>query len=413
MPDINAPRVKTLGSLGGRQGSKERWDANLPYLRLADFRNQAVEVRFVGAAFCQKLHTIYLNLDHAKELNRWRNRDRSGAGRNEQPNIPRDAKAFDVICTDFDYFDEKSYPNPTTGEYTCDCCGPYANYTKDRIQYFAWCLYRDPNTQQWVPSLKVLRFPSTVQKGITEAAGLSRDPSNNLIEDIASLGEGATVFIKYSPDQAPATQYSVQRGNYFPLPEDMRLFVESNMRPLEGLYRAHPQDPADTSRSLSYWKYPELLRASVPGAAPAGSFGGAVGSVSSNNPTPSVSQMEAPPSFRQQSAASTLTTFSSDDTVPAFGSAAQGIPTFGGEAPISTGTVVSQAPQFSESVPSFGGAVPSFGGAPIAPPAPAFLDGAAPDFGSASRPAFMGSDDFGGAPMPPPSRRTPPATSGF
>ena len=406
-----APRVKTFGSLGARQGNKARWDENFPMLKLRDFAGMPVEIRFVGSPYCQKVHTIYLSLDHARELYRHKNRPKDGPNKNTQPNIPRDAKAFDVICTDFDYIDERSYPNQLTGEYTCECCGKYAGYVKERVQNYAWLLYKDPRTQQWVPELKVLRFPSTVSKGIGEAAALITDTAGNVVEDIASLEAGATVYIKYDPNAAPAQMYSVQRGNYFPLPDDMQRFVQSRMQDFEVMYRATPQDPADTSRSLAHWKYPELLRAAVPGAQGnegyglGGSLGTTLGQATPSIPSASF-QADAPPSFRPQAAAaSTLTTFSSDDVVPSFGGGAPVVPSFGESAPA---PVQAAQPAFAAATPA-----PMFSSPAPQPPAPAFLNDApaSPRFSSPT-PSFMGSGDFGGAPVPPANRRSP-STSGF
>ena len=376
------PRVKTFSGMAPKQTAKPRWDAQLPLLALRDFPGQPVEIRPVGSPFCHKLHTIYLNLDDARELKRWHTRDRK---LDKAPaNIAQNAKAFDVVCPDFDFIDEKSYPNAETGLHSCDCCGTYYDYVKDRLQYFAWCLYKNPKTQQWVPELKVFRFPKTVAEGLQDALDLMTDANGNKMEDIADYDNGGTIIVKYTPGAAPAKQYIVNRGNAFPLPQDMRSFVEHNIKPLDEIYRENMQDPADISRSLHFWKYPELLQdssthtqasgasfGSAPSApsAPSGDFGGAFGGATEGTLPPSIptSGFDAPPSSvpsHQQSFAASIPTFDVGDSVPAFGQ--------------------------ENSVPAFGGE-PSFGG------------------GSAL-PSFMSDSDFP-VPQPPQSRR--PETSGF
>lgn len=403
-PNSSAPRQKSFGSMAPKQQNKPRWDSLLPLFKISDFPGKNIEFRFVGAPFCHKVHTIYLSLDHARELRRHRNRERQ-RGDTSQPNIPRDAKAFDVICTDFDYIDEKSYPDSATGLHTCECCGTYGEYVKERLQYFAWCLYKHPETNQWVPEMKVLRFPKTVATGIGDAAALIKGVDGNIIEDIADLDNGGTVYISYNPTAPAATMYRVNRGDSFPLTAEMKEFVNRSMRPLDEIYRANMQDAADVSRSLAHWKYPELLRESVPGAsagftavapaqapasAPAG-FGGSFGGPSSQGmPHIPSASFDAPPSSRPAAPAATIPTFSSDDAVPAFGAGAAPAP----------------APSFG-GVPTFGG--PAFDSAPAFGAAPA----SAPAFGGASPalPTFMDDAAFG-APVPPAGRRTP-ETSGF
>lgn len=410
-PSSSAPRQKSFGSMAPKQQNKPRWDSLLPLFKISDFPGKNIEFRFVGAPFCHKVHTIYLSLDHARELRRHRTRERQ-RGDTSQPNIPRDAKAFDVICTDFDFIDEKSYPDSVTGVPTCECCGTYGDYVKERLQYFAWCLYKNPDTNQWVPEMKVLRFPKTVATGIGDAAALIKGVDGNIIEDIADFDNGGTVYISYNPTAPAATMYRVNRGDSFPLTAEMKEFVNRSIRPLDEIYRANLQDAADVSRSLAHWKYPELLRESVPGAAagfsspaapavsagfgaaPASAqgFGGGFGGPSSQaTPVIPSASFDAPPSARPTAPAATIPTYSSDDSVPAFGAGAAQVPSFGG------------VPSFG--VPSFDSA-PAFGAAPAQAPAAAF-GGASP-----ALPTFMDDASFGGAPVPPAGRRTP-ETSGF
>jgi len=379
----SSPRVKTFSGMAPKQTAKPRWDAQLPILALHDFPGLPVEIRPVGSPFCHKLHTVYLALDHARELKRWHNRDRQV---DKAPAaIPQNAKAFDVVCPDFDFIDEKSYPNPETGVHSCDCCGTYYDYVKDRLQYFAWCLYKNPKTQQWVPELKVFRFPKTVAEGLQEALDIMTDATGNKMVDIADYDNGGTIIVKYNPSAIPAKMYTVQRGNAFPLPQDMRNFVSSSIKPLEEIYRESLQDPADISRSLAFWKYPELLRDTNIGIQHqnpsdggfGGSFSGAsAGSLPSSIPT---AGFDAPPSSvpSQRTPAASIATFGADDSVPAFGHENASVPTFG---------------DAQSSVPTFGG------------------DSGASAFGGASLPSFMSDSDFP-VPQPPQGRR--PETSGF
>jgi hypothetical protein len=356
--------------------NKPRWDAELPIFKFSDFPGQAVEFRFVGSPFCHKLHTIYLDTAHAIELRRWRNRDKSA--RNEQLAVPRDAKAFDVVCPDFDYIDEKSYPNSITGVHSCECCSTYSDYTKERLQYFAWCLYKNPVTKKWVPELKVLRFPKTVAEGIREAAALMEDAEGNVVEDIADMELGGSVIISYTPGAAPAQQYRVNRGNLMPVRDEMRAFVEANIRPLDELYRINMQEPSDISRSLKHWKYNELIASMVPGAPAHGSasFGGDFGGqATSAMPHIASSFADAPPSSLRkaaEAAAPSIPTFGGDDTPPSRGGFGATVPTFGAD----------------DSVPSFG---------------------SVPTFGAASVPSFM--EDF--TPPAPPAGRAMPSSGGF
>jgi len=81
--------------------------------------------------------------------------------------------------------------------------------------------YREVGDESWSP-IKVIRITTTCATQLRDIVKLNRHKigGNVVAKDVSDNKYGVDIFIKYDPDQSPASMYNVQKGDPTPLSEE-------------------------------------------------------------------------------------------------------------------------------------------------------------------------------------------------
>jgi hypothetical protein len=221
----------------GKGGREKSWAADLESFDFKAYKDKYVQVRLITSSLVERIHWVYLDVKHAKQH-----------AKGDTPSY-KTAKAFPVICPDFDPFTEEATPKK------CPICVHFNAYSKSSLSYYCWAYVGIPTKKgsgvRWLDEPVLLKLGQGIVIGIQNVISLKAnvDPAH------PKKGYILNIMAKDKP-KTPSDAYVVQAG------EKLRLTDEQSeeVKGLPDLFELYKPTPASNIKnSLTQKGYYDLL----------------------------------------------------------------------------------------------------------------------------------------------------------